>query len=452
MKKRIDILEGSIGENLFKLSLPIILTSLISILYNLTDIKFISTYLGDKAVSSAAAATFFIVFAMSFLMIAKNGAQILVAQSIGAKIYKNARAYARISIIVTFIVSMVCMIISLLFSEKLIMMVGVSDGEYLKLAAKFLRVCSLGFPFLFMSFTLSAIISADGDTFAPFVFTSSGIIVNVILDYVFLGLFHFDISGAGIATVISQIMSAILLVIYIKSPKSKFRKMKIFKIDNPYMYLKLIKLGLPSGISQALFSIISIIIAQQISVIDVNVLGVQRVGVQFEAFSWNIAGGVSSAVATYMAQNYGAKNYDRVKEVYRISIKSMIYFGGLITFVFIVFARPLYSAFFQEEKFILYGINYLRIIGLTQIFQCIEIITNGAFNGIGKTKEPTIVGVVGTVLRIPFVYLLSPIFGIDSIWWVISISMLLKGIISYIWFTKQWNSFIIKVKCLNEKE
>ncbi|WP_306765435.1 MATE family efflux transporter, partial [Oceanivirga salmonicida] len=88
MKKRIDILEGSIGKNLFKLSLPVILTSLISILYNLTDIKFISTYLGDKEVSSAAAATFFIIFAMSFLMIAKNGAQILVAQSIGAKIYK----------------------------------------------------------------------------------------------------------------------------------------------------------------------------------------------------------------------------------------------------------------------------------------------------------------------------------------------------------------------------
>ncbi|PID67285.1 MAG: hypothetical protein CR959_00955 [Fusobacteriales bacterium] len=446
MRNKIDILEGSIGKNLFKLSLPIILTSLISILYNLTDIKFISTYLGDEAVSSAAAATFFIVFAMSFLMVAKNGAQILVAQSIGAKIYKHARAYARIAIILTFIVSFFCLFISVLFAEKLIMMVGVSDAKYLETASIFLKVSSLGFPFLFMSFTLSAIISADGDTFAPFIFTSAGILVNVVLDYVFLGLLNFDISGAAIATVISQVISAVLLVIYIRTPKSKFRKMKIFKIDSPYMYLRLIRLGLPSGISQALFSIISIIIAHKISIIDINALGVQRLGVQFEAFSWNIAGGVSSAVATYIAQNYGAKNYDRVREVYRISIKSMIYFGFLITFIFIAFARPLYSSFFEEEKFINYGVNYLRIIGLTQIFQCIEIITNGAFNGIGKTKEPTIVGVVGTVLRIPFVYLLAPIFGIDSIWWVISISMLLKGIISYIWFTKQWNSFIIKVR------
>ncbi|WP_156286517.1 MATE family efflux transporter [Oceanivirga salmonicida] len=444
MKKRIDILEGSIGKNLFKLSLPVILTSLISILYNLTDIKFISTYLGDKEVSSAAAATFFIIFAMSFLMIAKNGAQILVAQSIGAKIYKHARAYARIAIILTTIFSILCLLISLIFTKELIMLVGVSEPDYLVSAIKFLRICSLGFPFLFMTFTLSAIISADGDTFAPFVFTSTGILVNVLLDYVFLGIFKFDISGAAIATVLSQVISAVLLCIYIRTPKSKFRKMKIFKIDNPYMYMRLIRIGLPSGISQALFTIISIVIAHKIAGIDIKALGVQRLGVQFEAFSWNIASGLSSAVATYVAQNYGAKKYDRVSEVYRLSMKSISIFGLMISIVFIAFARPLYSSFFEDEKFVNYGVYYLRIIGLTQIFQCIEIITGGAFNGIGKVKQPTIIGVIGTSLRIPFVYLLAPIFGINIIWWVISASMLLKGIVSYIWFTKSWNSFIIK--------
>ncbi|WP_306765448.1 MATE family efflux transporter, partial [Oceanivirga salmonicida] len=89
----------------------------------------------------------------------------------GAKIYKHARAYARIAIILTTIFSILCLLISLIFTKELIMLVGVSEPDYLVSAIKFLRICSLGFPFLFMTFTLSAIISADGDTFAPFVFT-----------------------------------------------------------------------------------------------------------------------------------------------------------------------------------------------------------------------------------------------------------------------------------------
>ncbi|VWL85575.1 MATE family efflux transporter [Oceanivirga miroungae] len=444
MNKKIDIIEGKIAKNLFRLSLPIILTSLISILYNLTDIKFISSFLGDNAVSSAAAATFFIVFSAAFLIVPKNGAQILVAQSIGAKIYKNARSYARISIILTFLASIFCLLVATIFTEGLIKMVGVTDLNILKMASIFLRISALGFPFLFMMFTLSAIISADGNTFIPFVCTSTGILTNVILDYIFLGPLHFGISGAALATIISQFISFIMLVIYIRTPKSKFRNMKIFKLDPLERYINLIRIGLPAGISQALFTIISIIIATQISKIDVNALGVQRLGVQFEALSWNISMGVSSAVSTYVAQNYGAKKYDRVNETYKIALISMTVFGLLITAVFVIFARPLFSTFFEEEVYIRYGVSYLRIIGLSQVFQCIEIITAGAFNGMGRVSEPTIIGAVGTGLRIPFVFIFAPIFGLNAIWIIISMSMLLKGVVSYVWYIKSWNKFIEK--------
>lgn len=446
MRKKVDILTGNIAINLFKLSLPVILTSLISILYNLTDIKFISKYLGDYAVSSAAAATFFIVLSFALLVIPKNGAQLLVAQSIGAKLNKKARAYARVSIIITTVFALLCMIIALVFSDSLIRLVGVSKPQYLYNATLFLKISAIGFPFLFLSGTISSIISADGDTFGPFVFNSFGVILNIFLDFLLLDIFKMGIEGAAIATVISQISSFICLVIYLKNPKSKFKNMKLFKMDDYSLYIKVMKIGMPAGISQALFTLISIVIANMIASFDESVLGVQRLGVQFESFSWNIAGGVSSAVATYIAQNYGAKQYDRIKSVYAVSIKSISIFAVFISFVFIVFAKSLYSSFFTDEKLINYGIAYLKIIGLTQIFQCVEIITNGAFNGIGKINQPTIIGVIGTGLRIPFIYILAPIFGINTIWWVISVSMLLKGVVSYVWFKIIW------IKFLKEKE
>lgn len=443
MRKKVDILTGNISTNLFKLALPIVLTSLISILYNLTDIKFISAYIGDSAVAAAAAATFFLVLGFAFLLVPKNGAQILVAQSIGAKLYRNARAYARISIIITIIFSVFCMTIGLVFSDGLIRLVGISNPNILKLAKTFLRYCCLGLPFLFLSNTISAIISADGDTFGPFVFNSLGVVINIFLDYFFLAFLNLGIKGAAIATVMSQIISFVLLTIYFLSPKSKFRKMKLFKLDSLNMYIKLFKIGLPGGISQALFTIIAIVLANIIARYDEEVLAVQRLGVQFESFSWNISGGFSSAVATYIAQNYGAKQYDRIKKVYYISLKGISIFSVFITFVFIVFAEPLYRAFLHDERLIHHGINYLTIVGLAQILQSVEIITNGAFNGIGRINEPTIIGVVGTASRIPLAYFLTPIFGITAIWWVICGTMVVKGIVSFVLFIFLWNRFLL---------
>ena len=175
---------------------------------------------------------------------------------------------------------------------------------------------------------------------------------------------------------------------------------------------------------------------------DEEVLAVQRLGVQFESFSWNISGGFSSAVATYIAQNYGAKQFNRIKKVYYISLKGITIFSIIITLVFVTCAEPLFRAFLHNERLIQQGINYLTIVGFAQIFQSVEIITNGAFNGIGKINEPTIIGVLGTAARIPLAYFLAPLFGITAIWWVICSTMIVKGTISFILFMYIWNKFM----------
>ena len=212
------------------------------------------------------------------------------------------------------------------------------------------------------------------------------------------------------------------------------------------MYIKLLKIGLPSGVSQGIFTAIAIVLANIIARYDDEVLAVQRLGVQFESFSWNISGGFSSAVATYIAQNYGAKQFDRIKKVYYISLKGISVFSVIITIVFIGFAKPLFSPFLHNERLIHHGINYLTIVGIAQFFQSVEIITNGAFNGIGHINEPTMIGVIGTASRIPLSYIFAPLFGITAIWWVISGTMIIKGIISFLLFMYIWNKFMINRK------
>lgn len=165
MKKlNIDLLEGNVGLNLLKLSIPIILTSLMSILYNLTDIKFISYYLGDNAVSSATVMSFFISLSYALIFIPRSGAQIYVAQSIGAMQKNSAKRYARASIIITVIFATVYSILMYFFAEQMIRLVGVKSEVYLLDAIDFLKISSYGFIFLFLSQTLTAIINGEGDT------------------------------------------------------------------------------------------------------------------------------------------------------------------------------------------------------------------------------------------------------------------------------------------------
>lgn len=445
VKLKTDLLNGSIGKSLIRLSIPVILTSLVFIFYSLSDVKFISYYLGDNSVNSAAAATFFMGLANSIILIPKNGTQILVAQMIGAKNEKLIRRYARSGIQMAFVFGFIYMLICIFYTESLIRIIGIKNELYLNEAIIFLRYNAIGFLFLFLSSILSAITIADGDTIGPFLVNSTGIILNVILDYVFLGVLKTSIAGAAIATSLSIFVSFVLMIFYVRKTSPKYRNLKIFKINRFVVYKNILKLGIPSGISQILFSLISIKIATVISNIDESVLGVQRLGIQFEAFSWNIAAGVSTALSTFVAQNYGAKQYDRLIVGYRKSTFSIFIFGIFISIVFISFGKNLYGLFLKDERLIYEGFKYISIIGLSQSFQSADTLITGTFNGIGKMKEPLVIGVIFKFLRIPLVIFIAPIYGLQGIWWVISINTIAQSIVMFFVFNytfkKVWNKY-----------
>ena len=434
MKKNINILEGPIAGSLFWLALPVVLTSLISIGYNLIDTWFIGRYLGDEYVSAVAAGAFFINFGMCFCNIPKIGAQVLVAQSIGAKKISTARKYVRTSIYLCIILGLYYTIMVLIFHDSLIRLIGVREPLILNSANQFLMISSIGFVFLYTLITISAVINGEGDTTGPFIFNSMGLIINIILDIVFMKYMKMGVGGAALATVIAQMIACIGIFFYLFRKNSRFRKLRLFMLDGKMYYKRIVKLGLPNGINQALFSVFAIAIAGMIAKISENALGVQRLGVQFEAFSWNISIGLASAIATFTGQNYGAKNYSRLKKGYFIGLIWMLSVGFTIALIFIFGGKYLYGFFFKSPEMIALGVGYLSVLGFSQIFMCAEITTTGAFNGIGRTIEPTINSIIITSLRIPLAHFLIPLMGLSGIWWSISGTSMLKGVISVTWF------------------
>ncbi len=437
LTKKINMLEGPIGINLFKLSMPIIFTSLVSIFYNLIDSKFISMYLGDEALVAAAGSGFFINLGFCLLNVPKLGIQVLSSQSIGSKKILEARKYARIAIFLSLIAGIIYTLFNVIFSTQLITSLGIKDVTKLKMASDYLIVTAYGYIPLYLIITMSTIISSDGDTFGPFVLNSIGLILNAIMDIIFLGYFDMDIRGAAWATTISQVLTLIAFIFYINRKSSRFKNIKYNVIDKYKDYIKLLKLGVPSGINSALFSLFAFVLVGIISGINENAIGIQRLGIQYEAFSWNISFGLASAVATYVGQNYGAKNYNRIKQTYRMVMKIVVIMGIIITGIFLIFSRGLYEIYFKDEKMIKMGISYLSILGVSQLFMCMEINITGAFNGLGKTLIPTLNSIIVTFMRIPIAYLLIQFIGLNGVWWAISVTSIMKGIILFILFELQ---------------
>ncbi|HCO18291.1 MAG TPA: hypothetical protein DIT39_01555 [Tissierellales bacterium] len=181
---------------------------------------------------------------------------------------------------------------------------------------------------------------------------------------------------------------------------------------------------------------VSIIITRLVAGFGSIPIAVQSIGSQIESISWMTSEGFASAISAFVGQNYGAGKLDRIKEGYRKGIRVLGGFGIFSSLMLIFAAEPLFSFFTPEDpEAIREGVKYLRIPGLSQFFMSVEIGTAGAFNGLGKTIPPTMVGMTLNVSRIPLAATMSSTaLGLLGIWWAISISSILKGLILYLWF------------------
>lgn len=210
-------------------------------------------------------------------------------------------------------------------------------------------------------------------------------------------------------------------------------------------------LGLPVALKNGLFAAIAMVIARIIAQWGPIPIAVQQVGSQIEAISWMTAGGFQTAMSTFVGQNYGAKKWQRVQKGYAVGMTIMFVFGLAASLLLIFAARPLFAIFITEAETLRAGIIYLRILGLSQLFMCLEATTAGAFNGLGNTVPPSVVSILFNGLRIPAALLLSATaLGLNGVWWTISISSVFKGTVLplwYLWHSKQLAAKELQTSC-----
>ncbi|MDO5516891.1 MAG: MATE family efflux transporter [Clostridium sp.] len=434
MEKRIDLTEGSIVNKLIRLALPIMGTSFIQMAYNMTDMIWIGK-VGSKAVAAVGTAGFFTWLAMAFIMVSKTGAEIKVAQNMGKHNMEGVKSYIISAIQINLILGALYTIILIVFQNPLIGFFKLGDAEVISMSKTYLVIVCIGMMFYFINPVFTAIFNGTGSSRTPFIINTIGLFFNMIFDPVLiLGIGPFPrlgVAGAAIATVAAQIIVTICFIWVMIRSSEEYLKINIFAKQGAEYFKTLIKIGLPGGIQSGLFTIFSMCIGRIVAVFGPVPIAVQKVGSQIESISWMTAGGFSTALGTFVGQNYGSGKYKRINKGVNVTMVMAVVIGILASILLICFGDVVFKFFLEDYEALGYGISYLKILGYSQLFMCIEITITGAFNGLGRTYLPSIIGIVLTGSRVPAAYILSKpeLLGLDGIWWVISISSVLKGIL-----------------------
>ena len=439
MKTRINLLEGKILPALSALALPIMATSLIQMAYNLIDMIWIGK-IGASAVASVGAAGMFMWLSNGLATLAKMGGQIKVGHALGAQKKEDAASYAQSSIQMGIVFAIGFGILSVVFADEMIGFFQLNSAQVIQDAKLYLMItCGLVI-FSFMNQIFTGILTAMGNSRTSFIATGIGLVLNIVLDPLFIFGFGaippMGVAGAAIATVLAQLVVMLLFLYTILRDTVLFSNVHILHSYSSQHTREIFRIGLPSAVQSMLFSGISLVIARLIAGWGDAAVAVQKVGSQIESISWMTAEGYAAALNSFVAQNHGAKNTDRIREGYRLSMIVMLSWGVFCSLVLIVFPQLIFQVFIQEAEVLPMGVDYLRILGVSQLFMCMEITTAGAFSGLGKTLPPSIVSITLTGARIPMAILLGRWLGLNGVWWAITISSIGKGIVLLGWFLK----------------
>ena len=434
MQKKINLTEGGIVEKLVKIAIPIMATSFIQIAYNLIDMMWVGKN-GSNSVAAVGTAGFYPWLAMAFVMFSKIGGEVKVAQSMGEKNIKEVKSYIKSSIELNVFLSLTYSLILILFNKQLIDIFNLGNAQVISMSRQYLVILGIGMVFYFINPVFTSIFIGLGNSSIPFRINTIGLIANIILDPLLIFGFGpipaLGTNGAGIATITAQIVVSFVFVGYIIKNRIEYFKVKYFrKIEFKYFKI-LYKLGFPVAIQNALFTLISMAMGVIVASFGPVAVAVQKVGSQIESISWMSADGFASALSTFTGQNYGAYKFDRINKGSKIGLIGALIWGSITTLVLVFLGDIIFRAFINEPDAIIKGVDYLKILGYSQLFMCIEITITGILKGLGRTYIPSVTSIVLNLARIPMAIVLSKpdILGINGIWWSISISSIFKGII-----------------------
>ncbi len=429
-----NLTQGPIKQQLFNLAMPIMATSFIQMAYSLTDMAWVGR-IGSEAVAAVGAVGILTWLSGSIALLNKVGAEVSVAQSIGAQSPEDARQFSSHNITIALIISICWGGLLFLLAHPLI---GVYElkASITANAISYLRIVSTGLPFVFLSAAFTGIYNAAGRSKIPFYISGAGLLLNIMLDPLFIFGFGLGTNGAAYATWISQAIVFSIFVYQLRCRDALLGRFPFFTRLRRKYTLRILKLGLPVAALNSLFALVNMFMCRIASGQGGHIgLMTFTTGGQIEGITWNTSQGCSTGLSAFIAQNYAGGRNDRVIKAWHTTLWMTGIFGALCTLLFVLFGTEVFALFVPEAEAYEAGGVFLRIDGYSQLFMMLEITMQGVFYGLGRTVPPAIISITLNYIRIPLAICLIQLgMGVEGIWWAVSITTIAKGIILLTWF------------------
>lgn len=406
MKKSNNVfLEGSLFRNIITYTIPIILTSLLQLLFNAADLVVVGRYCGSVSVAAVSATGAITNLIVNLFIGLSVGAGVTVAHAYGCKDTRTVHRTVHTAIPAALVSGVILTVVGVLFSETFLTWMGTPENVR-GLSAVYMRIYFGGITFTMVYNFAASILRAVGDTKSPLIFLSIAGVVNVLLNLLFVTQFHMNVAGVALATTISQAISAVLVVIALMRRTDACRlvlsKMRFYGNQ----LKKIITIGLPAGIQGSLFSISNVLIQSSVNSFgDIVMTGNGAAG-NIEGFVYVSLNAFHQTSVNFTGQNAGAGNYKRVFRTMWICLGCTTVVGLVLGSTAVFFGKELLSIYISDSaEAIAYGLTRLSYICLPYFLCGLMDVSTGMLRGMGASLVPMLISVLGVCgIRMVWIY------------------------------------------------
>lgn len=445
-EKNNDLTSGPLTIKIIKFIIPLMLTGILQLLYNAADSIVVGHYDGSSALAAVSSVGALINLLVNAFMGLSVGAAVVVAQDYGAKDYEGVSKTVHTSYLISIIGGIVVGAIGLIFSRQFLIWME-SPEDVLPLSTEYLMIYFIGTP-ANMAYNFGAsILRSVGDTKRPLYFLTISGLVNVILNLVLVIIFHMGVAGVAYATIISQILSAVMVIVYMMKSKDCVRFVpKKMRIHGDKLK-KMLYIGLPAGFQGTVFSLSNVVIQSAVNSFGSLVMAGNGAASSLEGFTYTAMNSVYQASLTFVGQNVGAKKYDRINKVQGVCLVLVTIIGLVFGVTTYCLGEPLLSIYLPNDpEAIPYGIIRMSYIALPYFLCGMMEVMVGGQRGMGMSFIPMINALLGScVLRIVWI---STVFAADPTLFTLYISYPISWIVTTLAHTV---FYFVKLHSLKKK-
>lgn len=421
----IDMCEGSILNKLLLFALPLIASSVLQLFFNAADVVVVGKFAGDHALAAVGSNGSIINLLTNVFMGLSVGANVLVARSFAAKHENELRKTVHTAMTVSVLCGAFLAVMGALAAKQVLTLMQ-SPPEVIELSTLYLRIYFLGMPAMMAYNFGAAILRGVGDTKRPLYYLTFSGVVNVVLNLIFVVVFHMSVAGVALATIISQYISAFLVIKCLMNEESGIRLQKQYLGIDKEILLKILQIGLPAGVQGSLFSLSNVVIQSSVNSFGATVVAGNSAAQNIEGFVYVAMNAFSQAVVAFVSQNLGAGKFERINRVVIIAQVCVLAVGLILGNGAYLLGEPLLHLYSDSEVVIAAGLRRLSVISATYALCGMMDSMVGALRGMGYSVMPMIVSLLGAcAFRMAWIFVFFQIdrfHTIDTVYYAYPIS------------------------------